>query len=300
MIDKESANPDFEDFAWNEQTQSLVLSSFFWGYILTQIPGGQVAEKKGAKFVLLVSLLVSAIVAIITPVCTSLGGWEAMCALRVISGMCQGVVYPSVHTLLSKWIPASERGPLGTYCYVGAEFGTVIMLALSGVLATSFMGWPSIFYFSGAVSLLWTVIWWWLGSNKPDENRWILDSEKEFILRSLQTTAEKDENGKSAMRLSTPWLAIVTSIPFFALTLTQAAQMWGFWTLMTKTPGTVEPIKILLMAEVSLCCPFYYSLHEKCFKIRTERGTISAIKVICLRYNDHFYFRILFSLLYRI
>lgn len=90
MLDKETANPQYDDFQWNEQTQSLLLSSFFWGYIVTQIPAGQFAEKKGAKFILLISTFISGIMSIITPICTSIGGWEALCALRVISGLCQG------------------------------------------------------------------------------------------------------------------------------------------------------------------------------------------------------------------
>lgn len=89
MLDKETANPQYDDFQWNEQTQSLLLSSFFWGYIVTQIPAGQLAEKKGAKFILLISTFISGVISIITPICTSIGGWEALCALRVISGLCQ-------------------------------------------------------------------------------------------------------------------------------------------------------------------------------------------------------------------
>ena len=27
------------DFEWNEWTQSLITASFFWGYIVTQLPG---------------------------------------------------------------------------------------------------------------------------------------------------------------------------------------------------------------------------------------------------------------------
>lgn len=148
------------------------------------------------------------------------------------------VVYPSVHTLLSKWIPISERGPFGTYCYVGAEFGTVIMLAVSGSLASSSMGWPSIFYFSGAVSLLWSMFWWWLGSNTPQDHRWISEIEKKFILKSLATkNTDDDLNENLKTKPSTPWLSIMTSKPFLALTITQAAHMWGYWTLMTKIPG---------------------------------------------------------------
>lgn len=238
MIDKESANPDYVEFQWNEQTQSLVLSSFFWGYTLTQIPAGQIAERYGPKYILLIATFISGTIVIITPICTTLGGWKVMCALRVILGLCQGVVLPSMHTLLSKWLPPSERGPLGACCYIGSEIGTVVMLAISGSLASSSMGWPSIFYLSGAVSLLWAIMWWWLGSNTPQVNRWISEKEKEYIITSLQTNTEDNyDDEKHKPKLPTPWLSIFSSMPFLALILTQSAQVWGFWTLMTKIPG---------------------------------------------------------------
>ena len=33
------------DFDWDSKTQGLILASFFYGYILTQIPGGYLATK---------------------------------------------------------------------------------------------------------------------------------------------------------------------------------------------------------------------------------------------------------------
>uniref|UniRef100_A0A1B0GQA5 Major facilitator superfamily (MFS) profile domain-containing protein n=1 Tax=Phlebotomus papatasi TaxID=29031 RepID=A0A1B0GQA5_PHLPP len=56
MVDNTSANPDFEEYDWNEQKQSLILSSFFWGYVLIQLPAGTWARKFGAKILLTVSM----------------------------------------------------------------------------------------------------------------------------------------------------------------------------------------------------------------------------------------------------
>ena len=39
-------------FDWDATTQSLVLGCFFYGYVLTQIPGGRGAEKFGGKWIL--------------------------------------------------------------------------------------------------------------------------------------------------------------------------------------------------------------------------------------------------------
>lgn len=40
---------DTEDgpFIWNGQTQGLILGSYYWGFIITQIPGGILAETLG-------------------------------------------------------------------------------------------------------------------------------------------------------------------------------------------------------------------------------------------------------------
>ena len=41
--------PMAEEFGWSAQTNGLVLSSFFIGYILTQILGGRLADRFGGK-----------------------------------------------------------------------------------------------------------------------------------------------------------------------------------------------------------------------------------------------------------
>ena len=40
------------DFEWSEELQGIILSSFFWGYVITHIPGGLLSEKYGGKWTL--------------------------------------------------------------------------------------------------------------------------------------------------------------------------------------------------------------------------------------------------------
>ena len=37
------------EFDWDKETQGIILGAFFWGYLLTQIPGGWLAERVGGK-----------------------------------------------------------------------------------------------------------------------------------------------------------------------------------------------------------------------------------------------------------
>ncbi|CAI0388789.1 unnamed protein product [Linum tenue] len=36
-------------FGWNSSTAGLVQSSFFWGYALSQLPGGWLAKRFGGR-----------------------------------------------------------------------------------------------------------------------------------------------------------------------------------------------------------------------------------------------------------
>jgi MFS transporter, ACS family, solute carrier family 17 (sodium-dependent inorganic phosphate cotransporter), member 5 len=104
MTDKNSTNPDFPDYEWGEREKSLVLSSFFWGYVVTQIPGGQMAKKFGGKIMLLISITLCSLLNLLTPKFAAFGDWPAVVCLRVVQGFCQGVIFPSTHTLLAQWV----------------------------------------------------------------------------------------------------------------------------------------------------------------------------------------------------
>lgn len=185
MVDRNATNPEYEDFAWNGKTQSQILSSFFWGYVVTQIPAGPMAKRFGPKLLLLISIGTCSVLAVFTPLLARTLGAPGVIALRIVQGLSQGVVFPSTHTLLSRWAPASERGRIGTYCYAGSQFGTVLMLATSGFLASSPFGWPSIFYISGACGILWSILWFFVGGNSPADHKSISPEEKQFIESSL-------------------------------------------------------------------------------------------------------------------
>lgn len=66
-----------------------MLSSFFWGYLITQVYAGQMAQKYGGKYFLVGSIGVSAFLTIITPMSAIHGGAIVMCINRMVQGMAQ-------------------------------------------------------------------------------------------------------------------------------------------------------------------------------------------------------------------
>uniref|UniRef100_A0A034W752 Putative inorganic phosphate cotransporter n=1 Tax=Bactrocera dorsalis TaxID=27457 RepID=A0A034W752_BACDO len=239
MMDNKGANPDFPEYHWSEKTKSRILSSFFMGYMITQVPGGMLSRRLGGKIMLLLSFFISSVLALLTPWGISLGGWKLLCAIRFLQGLGQGTTMPAIHTLVAKWSPVEERSSLSGYCYLGAQLGTVAILASSGVLASSSLGWPSLFYIPGAVGLVWSASWIIWGANSPDECRLVGAAERALIAESLNMKAKQDEGKRP---LPVPWRKICTSLPFLVTLLSHCANSWVFWTLLTQIPSYLKSV----------------------------------------------------------
>ncbi|KAH7955071.1 hypothetical protein HPB49_024354 [Dermacentor silvarum] len=136
------------EFNWDERTQGAVLGSFFYGYVLTQVPGGRLADRFGAKRLLGAGILVTSLLTLLTPFAARISP-VALMVLRFGEGISEGVVFPSSLALLSHWSPVHERSRLVSLNTVGTAVGTVVTLPLTAQLCASTWGWPGIFYLLG-------------------------------------------------------------------------------------------------------------------------------------------------------
>ncbi|KAM5304640.1 voltage-gated purine nucleotide uniporter SLC17A9 isoform 3-T3 [Glossophaga mutica] len=144
------------DFGWDKKEAGVVLSSFFWGYCLTQIAGGHLGDRIGGEKVILLSASAWGLITAATPLLAHLGSAHLvfMTFSRILTGLLQGVYFPALTSLLSQKVRESERA--FTYSAVGAgsQVGTLVTGAV-GSLLLDWCGWPSVFYLSGGLTLLW-------------------------------------------------------------------------------------------------------------------------------------------------
>lgn len=110
-----------EKFKWSQQLQGIILSSYYWGYILLQLPGGVLAQKFGGKYILCGGIFLSAILSLITPWAIDVAGAYGLIVVRVLMGLCLGPLYPCISAFLVAWVPIGERGRLCSIIYMGSS-----------------------------------------------------------------------------------------------------------------------------------------------------------------------------------
>jgi MFS family permease len=185
-----------------------MLSSFFWGYIIPQVGAGQLAKRFGPKWFLVGTMTICSLFSLLLPVMAQTLGSEGVMICRALQGFCQGFFFPSIHNLLSHWVPISERSRLGTFVYagnttrigrvmsskkniLGGPLGTVVSMIVSGIISASWQGWPLIFYIYGGLGVLWAIVMALLGSDKPSESKVISEQERIYIESSLGHSEHK-------------------------------------------------------------------------------------------------------------
>lgn len=141
---------------------------------------------------------------------------------------------------------------LGSSILNGLPFGTVVGMLISGLLAGSRFGWPSIFYFFGILGIIWCILFYWLGTDYPLNHSKISSKEVEYInksLNSLNNSADDkvDWHVLEFFRATehaffffqppkVPWILMLKSVPLWAMIVAGCGDTWGFYTFMTQLP----------------------------------------------------------------
>lgn len=172
-------------FEWSEEVQGLLLSSFYWGYVLTQIPGGLVADRFGGKHTLTAGMVLSIVATAASPLAVRMAGWPGMLVTRVACGLGQGAVFPALNVLLAAWVPVEERGKLGALVLSGSNLGTVAGTAISGTLIHMLASWDVVFYSFAAAASVWTVCWCVLCFDSPAAHPYITSGESKYLQDKL-------------------------------------------------------------------------------------------------------------------
>lgn len=218
-----------------EALKGQVLSVFFYGYALSQVPGGWAAQRFGGRRVLLMSFVLWSLTSALTP--TETTAMVGTVVVRVIVGVAQGFIFPAIHTVLAQWVPPHERSRSVSLTtsgmYLGAAAG---MLFLPGLVAMQ--GPRAVFRAEALMGVSWVLLWYQYSCDPPRSElpkasaagfgHPVVDEGGELL--------HKKKKGGSDI----PWKRIFKSMPVWAIVVNNFTFHYALYVLMNWLPTYFE------------------------------------------------------------
>jgi ACS family sodium-dependent inorganic phosphate cotransporter len=217
--------PMAEEFKWDQTTKGIVLSSFFYGYLATQVLGGWLADRYGGKVILGFGVLWWSIFTMLTPPAAAIS-LTVLFLARVGMGLGEGVAFPAIHNLFARWAPVQERARFVALNTSGIPLGTVGALFLTPAIVLAW-GWHWVFYCFGALGFIWFTLWYFFASDAPETHPTIHPTEAQFI-RSNTPLVQKNDK--------IPWSLLLSKAPTWAIIINHFCSNWGFYIILTWLP----------------------------------------------------------------
>ncbi|CAD6188417.1 unnamed protein product [Caenorhabditis auriculariae] len=214
------------EFNWTLDELSVMESSFFYGYLVTQVPAGFLAAKYPPNKLFGIGIGVGSFLNLFLPYGFKTKSDYLVAAIQITQGLVQGLCYPSMHGVWRYWAPPMERSKLATTAFTGSYSGAVLGLPLSAFLV-SYVSWSAPFYLYGFAGVIWVVLWFSLSFEKPAYHPTISQEEKKFIEDSIGHVSTSHPTIRSV-----PWRDIATSKPVWAIIVANFARSWTFYLLL--------------------------------------------------------------------
>jgi MFS family permease len=133
----------------------VLLSAFYYGYVLVMAPAGWLAERYGAHRMLAIGVAVWSAATFLTGFATS---FATLLALRLLLGIGESAAFPCASKLLAHAVEVTRLGIANGVMSFGYLLGPAVGTLVGGLLMTQF-GWRPVFIVFGCLSIAW--LWPW-------------------------------------------------------------------------------------------------------------------------------------------
>jgi sugar phosphate permease len=161
------------DFQLSPLAMGGVLSAFFVGYALMQIPGGLLSDRFGPRAVLTGSILWWSV---LTAVTGAVPGLTTMLIVRLLFGLGEGPFPSAASKAVSAWFPVAEVGRANGVQLASTAIGAAVAPLFVVTMIVTW-GWREVFYALFLPGVVLAAIVWHFIRNTPAESARVTSSE---------------------------------------------------------------------------------------------------------------------------
>ena len=242
-----AGRPVAQEFGLSPVALGYLFSSFLWAYVVMMLPSGHLVDRLGAHRMAAIGASVWSIAQMLSGTAT---GFATMLLTRLALGVGEAPTFPVSYRAVRDWGPYTERG-LAVGCI---QAGTLLGPALSAPLVAWLIAdtsWRVSFYVTGAVGLLWVVVWA-LSVSTPEKTTWIPEPERRRILAERHAGEVLPTGGVG-------YRGLLRSPSMWGLAISQGTGVYTVYLYLSWLPNYLQTVRGLSIVNSGLftSVPFF-------------------------------------------
>jgi MFS family permease len=213
-----------QDLGLSATAIGFATSTFFWGYIILQIPAGRLAGVWSAKRVIFGLLVLWSAVSLSTALVHT---QTELIANRFALGIAEGGVLTCTLVLIRAWFTRAERARANTLFLLSLAVAPLIANPISGLIL-QYSSWRLMFVVEALPSLGWGLVWLWAVADSPRHVTWLPEAERIALLATLEAESHqaKPIGGHWIRTLLHPAVLLLALYNFLALMAEWGVTFW--------------------------------------------------------------------------
>jgi len=246
------------DLGFSDRVIGLGSGIFFLGYVLLEIPGALIAERRSARR-WIARIMISW--GILTVLMAFIHTVREFYIVRFLVGAAEAGFFPAVVVYLTHWFRAADRAKAVAAFYAAMPLSYVIGSPLAGLLLglswLGLRGWRWLFILEGIPAVMLGLVTLVYLTDWPRQAHWLPSDEREWIIVQL----EKEKRAKQQVRSYSIWQALrhrdvilLTACYFFAVAGNYGIAFW-LPTMLKRLSGQTD-MKVSLLASLPYLAGF--------------------------------------------
>lgn len=241
---------------FDNKRQALILSAVAVGQLFGTLFSLLIYDFCYLSPIMSIALFWSGLLNLFLPLIASKAGSVGVIISRFSIGLYMGMLTPANSWMCNNWFPPKEKDFVGTIINSGSNVGNTLF-ATAGI-ATKYLGWNSLFWIPGSLSILCSVLVFAFLTDDPSTSQFLSEEEKKGFMRQKTSRQEYnlaiDKKSNSAKfrprssfhkfnvaiarvsrRKPVPWFKVLGYLQFWALLAGVMAHSWACEATITYT-----------------------------------------------------------------
>ena len=211
------------------------VSAFFWVYAPVQLFAGWLCDRFSVYKLLAGGIMLWAASTLLMG---CVGGFASLFVLRIMLGIGESLAFPGSSKIIARHVPADRRGIANAIVATGLALGPAVGTLVGGLLVANW-GWRAMFFFFGAVTLLWLLPW-------------------AQTVRSLPTIGHHDEGAAVPLR------ALIGKWPLWSMSIVHSLGNYCFYFLLAWLPLYLTKSRGFSVSEMAWLAALGYAVQGAC------------------------------------